>query len=312
MKNQRSNILDMNHNSDDEKLTQNSYALLKSRGANIATDSDNPYSLDSLALQLVLSMERNKMASNINNKNEELSKENNLLSKDVEHQKHITSLQTDFVSLASHEFKTPLAIIKASADVLSRVCKADEKVQGQVQKINGAVDRMLELVTSTLNLAKLESGKVEFSPAPINISNLVNEIITRHQYIDDDVIFNSDLDKSNTLCSGDRSLLDQIFSNLLSNAIKYSNGNTIIDVTSKVKDGYLIVTVKDNGIGIPEEGIDKLFYKFFRAENAIVASGTGIGLYLVKEFVKLHKGKISVTSQINVGSSFTVKLPIIT
>ena len=225
----------------------------------------------------------------------------------------MTQLQSEFVSLVSHEFRNPLSIIKATSDVLKRVSTHKTNPElffKQMQKIDNAVMRMSKLIETTLSLSRLESGKLEFSPTLFCLKGLLLEISDRYKEIDLKADFTLNIETRGKLFRGDKNLIDQVITNLISNAIKYSKNSAEIAISCNIEKQNFVLSVADKGIGMSAEDLQKLFTKFFRSKNTIGIAGTGIGLYLVKQFIALHNGKIEVKSQLNQGSNFIIYLPI--
>lgn len=277
-----------------------------------AKSADN-YTLENLSASLVLSLERSKLIYELYEKNNSLKDKSDRLIRALNEEKHINNLQSEFVSLVSHEFKTPLAIIKMSADVINRM-KFDEEqevmLKKQLDKISKSIMRMNNLIETTLNLSKLETGKLQFTPSVFSLKDMIVEIIERFQGFSSEADFNLQLGKEASLFNGDKTLIDQVFMNLVSNAIKYSKSEPKITISMRSENGFYFVSVKDKGIGMSQKDLEKLFSKFFRAKNSVGIAGTGMGLYLVKQFLDLHNGDIEVSSTEGVGTEFIVKLPI--
>jgi len=274
-------------------------------------DADQ-FSLDNLSSNLTLSEERSKALSSLYKNNETLQKKSTKLVKELNEEKYMTHLQSEFVSLVSHEFRNPLSIIKATADVLKRLYKGNKNpdtLLNQINKIDKAVLRMNKLIESTLNLSRLESGKIEFTPTDFCLKELISEVVDRYTDVDSDVKFNLKINTKKKLFNGDRNLIDQILTNLITNSIKYSNKSPTILIKCNIETDYFAISVKDNGLGISEDDLKKLFIKYFRSKKTIGTAGTGIGLYLVKQFVALHHGKITVKSELSKGSEFIIYLP---
>lgn len=227
-------------------------------------------------------------------------------------EKELNEMQRQFVSMASHEFRTPLAIIDSSAQRLMRK-KGDvskELLTKRIEIILEAVQRMSSLMESTLSAARLNAKKLSVQIADCDITKLVESVCLRQQEISPhhqiDYII-SDLPKS---IQADKSKVDQVLTNLLSNAVKYAPDAPFITVKA-YKDGTdVVLSVQDDGLGIDEDEIPKMFEQFFRAKTSTGIAGTGIGLHIVKQIVDHHGGTISVESEVGVGSTFTVRLPI--
>jgi len=275
-------------------------------------NNDNNFSLEKLSDNLKLSIERSRHIYNLYEKTVILKDKSDILSKELDKEKSITQTQSEFISLVSHEFKTPLAIIKTSMDVLKRIEKKEDNILGeQIKKIEKAIIRINKMMDSTLNLSKLESGKLDFNPECFNISDLLEEIIKRHKDINPDAIIKFSKENKAVDLYADINLIDLIYNNLISNSIKYSKSPASIDIKHKISANYHEITISDKGIGINEEDLKKICTKFFRANNAIGISGTGIGLYLVKKLVELHNGEFKIESKENHGTTFYTKYPLI-
>lgn len=286
-------------------LSNNLATQVKSKGS-------NGYTLENLSASLVLSLERSKLIYELYEKNNSLKDKSDRLIRALNEEKHINNLQSEFVSLVSHEFKTPLAIIKMSADILKRVKfegEQEKMVQKQLDKILKAILRMNNLIETTLNLSKLETGKLQFSPSVFCLRELITEIVDRFHDLNDKAKFIIQLGDEPLMFNGDKSLIDQVFTNLISNSLKYSKENPIIKISFIKKKNLYLLSFRDNGIGMSEKDQEKLFSKFFRAKNSVGIAGTGIGLYLVKQFLDLHNGDIKVKTKLGEGSDFILSLP---
>ncbi|MEM9625639.1 MAG: PAS domain-containing sensor histidine kinase [Pseudomonadota bacterium] len=228
-------------------------------------------------------------------------------------EREINGLQRQFVSMVSHEFRTPLAIIDGSAQRLVR--KLDkltpENTGETLQKIRRSVARLTELMESVLNAARLEEGRITFAPEICVLSEIVEEICDSYAevYPGHDVCL--DTEHLSTPVTADPKLIRQVVSNLTSNAIKYSPTGTTVWIKGyedEVK-GDVVISVRDEGVGIPKSELDQLCNRFFRASTSTGVAGTGIGLHLVQHFVSLHQGRIDVDSIEGEGSTFTVRFP---
>lgn len=227
-------------------------------------------------------------------------------------EKELNELQSEFVSMASHEFRTPLAIIDASARRMERRKEklSSDDISKRTKKIHNAVNRMLGLIESTLMVARADKGKLSITPKEINLTELIeqccenqNEIITSH-------IVTYELEELPDLFIGDQAALTQIMTNLLSNAVKYSPDNFMIEVQGWMRETDVYISVKDHGLGMDEADLSNLFGRFFRAKTSTGIPGTGIGLNLVRTLVEMHEGEISAQSSLGKGSTFTIRLPI--
>ncbi len=226
----------------------------------------------------------------------------------------LNKLQREFVSMASHEFRTPLAIIDATAQRMkSRADKnkltPDDAVE-RVQKIRSAVQRMTRLMESTLTAARMEEGKIDIVIEPCNIKQVIHEVCMRQQDLANAHIISCDLADIPDTIQADSHALEQVFTNLLSNALKYSPDAPDIEVKGQTDSQQVVFSVRDNGIGIDEDEIGQIGERFFRARTSTGTSGTGIGLNLVKTLVEMHGGSFNAKSKKGEGSTFTICLPI--
>lgn len=232
------------------------------------------------------------------------------LEQSLEKEKELNAQQRRFVSLVSHEFRTPLAIIDGQAQRLIRrgdTATVDQRA-GALEKIRSAVTRLTGLMESVLSSASLEAGSIAFNPQPMDLKSLVRRACESQQEISRHRI-KLDLDALPERFYGDPKLLNQVLANLLSNAVKYSPNSDHVDVSGRSTDEGFEVAVRDYGVGIPEIELPQLCQRFFRASTSTGIQGTGIGLNLVKALVEMHDGAIEVTSVEGEGSTFIVKLP---
>lgn len=227
--------------------------------------------------------------------------------------------QRAFVSMVSHEVRTPLAIIDASAYRLQKRlnCRDEPRVLQAFTNIREAVARLSNLTERVLSVARYEAGRIELRPGRLDPAALVRDVCARQTELTPDYRFSLDLDGLPAEIPGDLALLDQVFTNLVGNAVKYSPGDKRIELRGWIEreregteTGWACISVRDRGIGIPAEDIPRLFERFFRAGVASIIPGTGIGLYLSKELVDLHGGSIRVDSRPGEGTCFTLRLPL--
>ncbi len=230
-------------------------------------------------------------------------------------ERELSQLQRSFVSMASHEFRTPLAIIDGVAHRLSRKAargrlQADD-VLTRVTQIRSSVKRMVNLMESTLSAARMDSGKVRIKPGDCDLRVVIEEVCERQRGISPSHNIITRLDELPAILRGDGAALEQVFTNLLSNAVKYAPDAPDIEIRAWWRgEDTVMVSVRDYGLGIDEEDLPKMFGRFFRAKSSTGIAGTGIGLNLVKMFVEEHGGRVTVESRIGEGSTFTVSLPV--
>ncbi|UII25332.1 PAS domain-containing sensor histidine kinase [Fulvivirga maritima] len=227
-------------------------------------------------------------------------------------ERELNELKSRFVSMASHEFRTPLSTMLSSASLIERYKEpgTEEKRQKHINKIKSAIGNLTNILNDFLSLSKLEEGKVGLEKEDIKINEVLKDIT------DDmaDICKNGqniiiDIDEKEILFHTDEKILKNILINLLSNAIKYSEANTDITVIIREDPDLLTITVKDQGIGIPEGEQKHMFERFFRAKNATNIQGTGLGLNIVKKYVDMLEGEISFSSKLNEGTTFSIDLP---
>ncbi len=246
---------------------------------------------------------------------EQLQKEKEyemILRESLGKEKDLNELKTKFISITSHEFRTPLTSVLTSAELLKRyLSKWDETKRNEhFERIINSVGYLTKLLDDVLTIGRTESGKISYLPETIDVLEFVGNYIeeiknhsAKHQ-----ITFT--LKSSETRYFLDRKLLRFILSNLLSNATKYSPEGGKVELIISSENDYLKMVVIDHGIGIPKEEIGKIFESFYRTKNAENISGTGLGLAIVKSAVDLHGGKIEVKSELGKGSTFEVRLPI--
>ncbi|MHB9012678.1 MAG: PAS domain S-box protein [Ignavibacteriaceae bacterium] len=226
-------------------------------------------------------------------------------------EKELNEMKTNFISMASHEFRTPLTTILASADLLEMYHNKWEEVKNIVyfKKIQDSVQYITSLLDEVLTISRSDRGKIDFNPSVVNLNDFCSKIIEQIKLqasSNHNIIYDNKLHYQNII--SDTKLLNHILSNLLINAVKFSpNGG---DVILSVEDDneFIKFTVKDNGIGIPKEDVNNLFEPFYRAKNIGDIKGTGLGLSIVKRYVGIHNGEISLDSQLGKGTKFFVKI----
>ena len=241
----------------------------------------------------------------------ELEYSKDQLSQALEKEKQLNDMKSRFVSMASHEFRTPLSTILSSVSLISKYTTSDtdEKRQKHVNRIKSSVSNMTMILNDFLSADKLEEGKVHSSVSEFLFPEMVDEIISDvngmlkakqkivHTHSGKDII-----------CS-DKQLIRNILLTLISNAIKFSAEGKTITVHSSVDDQCIKLDVIDQGIGIPKDEQDSLFGRFYRAKNATNIQGTGLGLNIIGKYLELLNGEISFRSELNEGTTFSVKIP---
>ena len=234
------------------------------------------------------------------------------LSQALDKERELNEIKSRFVSMASHEFRTPLSAVLSSASLLSKYTAAEDqdKRDRHINRIKDSVKHLNDLLEDFLSLGKLDEGKVGATKTTFNLRETIHEtaddmkgILKKGQHI-------SCQHEGEELIVSDKKMLKNIMINLISNAVKFSDENAPIDIKSKIINGHAIVSIQDTGIGIAEEDQEHLFSSFFRGMNASNIQGTGLGLHIVKRYLELMGGSIELKSRLNEGTSITFHLPI--
>ncbi len=235
-------------------------------------------------------------------------KAKNALEKEIE----LNNLKTKFLSLASHEFRTPLTGILTSVTLLGKHLQnnSTEKAVKHIEVIASMVHHLNSILQDFLALEQISKGEIKYQYKPMNVVELIDKIKTDSKAI---LKKNQKIKfikyNSNKEIINDARIVTIIITNLLYNAIKYSLEGSIIEIESKIKDNKLIISIKDDGIGIPIDDQKHIFVRFFRAKNAVDIQGTGIGLNIIKGHVDGLGGTITFKSKENIGTIFKVELP---
>ncbi|MCU0425365.1 MAG: ATP-binding protein [Candidatus Kapabacteria bacterium] len=234
----------------------------------------------------------------------------------LDKERQVNELKTRFVSTVSHEFRTPLAGMLLSVDLLTRYfdrMPANQRVE-ELHKIRVRINELTDLMNDFLAQSESQSVVGRFKPTIMELGDFIKQLSVEMEFIAS-ATSRSRIHRTISVPEGylnaDIKLLRYVVRNLLANAIKYSAKDAPVSVNAYCEDGWFVMSVADKGIGIPEKDMEKLFTPFFRASNTTTISGTGVGLSIVKEFVEAHKGTISVETRQNEGSVFTVRLPLV-
>jgi len=233
------------------------------------------------------------------------------LTKALEKEKENNDLKSRFVSTASHEFRTPLTGLLTSVSILEQYTHADnhDKLSKHFSRIKASVTTLTDILNDFLSLDKLERGKIETACSSFDLRNLIQQTMEE---------INNNLKKGqkikythsgDSLLHQDKKVLKNTLMNLLSNASKYSSENKQIEIYSVIEEDTVKISIKDKGIGIPEKDQQNLFTLFFRAKNAEMTQGTGLGLNIVKKYLTILDGTIEFSSVENEGSTFTIIIP---
>jgi PAS domain S-box-containing protein len=231
----------------------------------------------------------------------------------LENEREVSLMRTRFLSMASHEFRTPLSIIQSSADLLHLYFDRLDNEQRE-QKFD-TILRQIRFMTSMLDdvllIGRMETGRVEFDPQPHDLGVYVGEFVAEFQATQRTHHIHYKPPDTALTVSIDRKLFRQVLSNLLSNAVKYSPGSDRVDLLIERRNTQAVLSVRDYGIGIPGDEHERLFASFQRGSNVKDIQGTGLGLTIAKQAVDLHGGQIFLESQPGAGAVFSVVLPLV-
>jgi two-component system sensor histidine kinase/response regulator len=216
----------------------------------------------------------------------------------------------EFMSIASHELKTPLASMKAYVQLLDRSLVKDERIKSYLDRTLAQINKLNTLIVDLLDTSRIENGKLKFNESLFNFNKLLKESVDMISQIYPDyrILVSGE---SNVLVRGDETRLEQVILNYMTNAIKYSPDIRELELHSTIKNNFLIVSVKDFGIGIPKENQADVFRKFYRVEGTAQRfQGLGVGLYICFEIIRRHNGKCWLESEAGKGSTFYFSLPV--
>ncbi len=244
----------------------------------------------------------------LQNTMEELENSKDELTKALSKEKDLSDLKSRFVSMASHEFRTPLSTILSSASLVAKYTEAEEqeKRDKHIQRIKSSVNNLTNLLNEFLSIGKIEDGKVVANNTDFNVKELISVLSTEMQALAKPGQQIISRHTGTEMIFLDSSLLRNIITNLLSNAIKFSPADTVIEVLSTVADKEIRIQVKDNGMGISKEDQEHLFERFFRGSNVVNIQGTGLGLHIVGKYIEIMNGQMDFKSQLEKGSEFIV------
>jgi PAS domain S-box-containing protein len=238
------------------------------------------------------------------------------LFRDISVEYEIDRMKSDFISLASHQLRTPLSAIKTYSHMLidGFMGELEPAQRKALRTIVGASNRMNELISTLLNVSRIESGNVIISPKKVNLNHLTEEVFKELALTAENkrITLTSKLPSTPLIIKADNLIAKEVLINLVSNAIKYTPDEGAVEVALRKRANNIIIRVKDSGMGIPKAAREQIFTKFYRAPNVVrqETSGTGLGLYLVKGLIDALGGKIWFESEEGKGSTFFVELPV--
>jgi PAS domain S-box-containing protein len=242
---------------------------------------------------------------------QELEKTKKDLHNALHKERELNELKSRFVSMASHEFRTPLTTMMSSLSLVTKYGEQNDKENQSkhVTKIKTSINNLTDILNDFLSVSKLEEGKVENMPEEINVKNYMAEVISEMKAMATQGQQLQHFHTGNEIAFVDKKFLKNVLFNLISNAIKFSPEKGVIDISCHVTHSSLKIVVKDNGIGISKADQKNLFERFFRGHNATHIQGTGLGLNIVAKYAELMNGTIDVESEENKGTTITMIIP---
>jgi len=227
----------------------------------------------------------------------------------IDLQKKGQEQRDEFISIASHELKTPLTSIKAFNQLLARTNDL-EKVKSYLQKVDMSTTKLERLINDLLDVSKINAGKLQFNKTIFKLNELLQECCENLQLSVNThrIIFN---ETEHINIYADRFRMEQVIDNLLSNAVKYSPDANVVNVTFKVEKESIIIAVEDYGIGIDSQELEKLFDRYYRSDNAAERfGGLGLGLFISSEIIKAHQGTFWIESELGLGTTVYIRIPL--
>ncbi len=236
-----------------------------------------------------------------------------LLFQDLTELRNLQTTRRELIGNISHEFRTPLAGIKAMVETLRAGAVGDKKAARDfLTRIDSEVDRLTHMVAELTELSRIETGKAELRQEPVNLNNLVEEVIAQlsPQAERQKLTIKKKLAARLPKVSADKDRVRQVISNLVHNAIKFTETGGKITITTRTLEGSVVVDIADTGIGIPKEDLPRVFERFYKGDKARAGEGTGMGLAIAKHVVEAHGGNIWVESEEGKGATFSFSLPL--
>lgn len=218
--------------------------------------------------------------------------------------------EQQFTSDASHELRTPMAVIMAQCEYTLEEERTQEEYEEALDVIQRQGRKMTRLIEDMLCFARIEQNSEKAAKSPLCLTELVEDVCSDMSLLKTNGIVLTWQTEPDINLSGNRMLLTRMITNLISNGYRYGNNNGKIEVTLRKSSNEILLTVKDNGIGIPESELERIFERFYRADHSRSTEGTGLGLAMVKEIAEYHGGSINVESEIGIGSTFNISFPV--
>jgi signal transduction histidine kinase len=224
-------------------------------------------------------------------------------------ERELSDLKSRFVSMASHEFRTPLSTILSSVSLIAKYTEDEDqdKRDKHILRIRSAVSNLTDILNEFLSLGRIDEGKIQLHYSEFNLKEQLQLIINEIHLISKSGQHIYYEHQGNLLINLDLSLVRNIMINLISNAFKFSPEGSSIHISSLVDDQRILLKIKDEGMGIPDEDKKHLFERFFRGKNVVNIQGTGLGLHIVSRYIELMNGSISVDSELEKGTLFIIK-----
>ena len=241
-----------------------------------------------------------------------LEKSKDELTLSLSKERELSDLKSRFVSMASHEFRTPLSTIQSSVSLIGKYTERQdqEKRIKHIQRVHSAVSNLTDILNDFLSIGKIEEGKISIHKTVFDLSeqisrivNEINPILKKGQKIQYDHQGPTEVELDNTLISN-------IMINMLSNASKFSFENSVINIKTEINNEHILISIQDNGLGIADEDKKHLFERFFRGKNVVNIQGTGLGLHIVSKYIEIMNGTIEVESELETGTTFIIKFNI--
>ncbi|WP_126386756.1 hybrid sensor histidine kinase/response regulator [Pseudanabaena sp. ABRG5-3] len=286
-----------------------------------------PFQLIEVLARIETHLRLCSLQKKLQEQNEQLQLSASVLARSLKQEQELSEMKTNFISVVSHEFRTPLTTIQSASELLEHYEWTKEEQTEQLHQIQSEVKHMTDLMEDVLFLSRTNANKTKLNLTEFDLLKFCKQLLRQikrtfgknynlnslfHNLIDNVLIENIHLQNEipELIVRMDEKLLRQILSNLTTNAIKYSPEDSDIDFKISINRENVTFTVGDHGIGIPEEDLTHLFSAFHRGKNVGILPGTGLGLSIVKNCVDIHNGSISVNTQLNIGTEFTVVLPL--
>lgn len=240
---------------------------------------------------------------------EELNESKAEVLRALETERELNELKSQFVTIASHEFRTPLATMLSSVSLIGRykLSEEDDKRQKHVQRVKSAINNLTEILNDFLSLGKLEEGLLKSVPIQFNLRAFCEQLVDELKVVCKAGQAISYKHEGDQIVFADNQLMKNVIINVISNGIKYSSKD--ITMLTRVDNGVIYIEIKDSGIGIPDSDLPHIFNRFFRANNSGNVQGTGLGLNIVKKYLELMKGDVRVESELGVGTTFYLEIP---